>query len=69
MKQPFSTLLVMLLCSVAYAHIAMKSGLPTYKKHARPMSLTRFYQWMEKAKPESILHGKEVPVLMKQKIR
>ena len=57
MKQPFSTLLVMLLCSVAY------------QKHARPMSLTRFYQWMEKAKPESILHGKEVPVLMKQKIR
>ena len=43
MKQPFSTLLVMLLCSVAYAHIAMKSGLPTYQKHARPMSLTRFY--------------------------
>ena len=59
----------MLLCSVAYAHIAMKSGLPTYQKHARPMSLTRFYQWMEKAKPESILHGKEVPVLMKQEIR
>ena len=69
MKQPFSTLLVMLLCSVAYAHIAMKSGLTLFRRRTRPMSLTRFYQWMEKAKPESILHGKEVPVLMKQKIR
>ena len=44
-------------------------AMPTYQIYVRPMSLTRFYQWMEKAKPESILHGKEVPVLMKQKIR
>ena len=52
MKQPFSTLLVMLLCSVAYAHIAMKSGLPTYQKHARPMSLTRFLQWQKEREKE-----------------
>lgn len=32
-------------------------GMPTYQIYVRPMSLTRFYQWMEKAKPESILHG------------
>ena len=32
-------------------------AMPTYQIYVRPMSLTRFYQWMEKAKPESILHG------------
>lgn len=32
-------------------------AMPTYQIYVRPMSLTRFYQWMEKTKPESILHG------------
>ena len=32
-------------------------AMPAYQIYVRPMSLTRFYQWMKENKPESILHG------------
>lgn len=32
-------------------------AMPAYQIYVRPMSLTRFYQWMEETKPESIQHG------------
>ena len=32
-------------------------AMPAYQIYVRPMSLTRFYQWMKESKPESILHG------------
>ena len=35
-------------------------AMPTYQIYVRPMSLTLFYHWMEKAKTESILIGENL---------